>query len=262
MIDLFGLRHKDSPDPVDSFDTAAQDTPAQIPAPTGSHRLWAMLLVLDSIFVIVFSGAVAAKVYHYLETPLAAVPFTHRHQTVKSAAPTVAAAPIASTVTVAAKPPEPEAKPPESLPAAKPESAKASSRPDTIKTAAGAATPRPPKPSMLTESPKPHSPPSLASAGSAPSSPFPIAAAAGAKQKAAPVVFKITAPNARKVFLVGAFIVHGGRKEMTRDDGDVWSVRIYLNPGQYRYFFAVDKKKTLDPENPQTDHGASLMSVP
>jgi hypothetical protein len=39
-------------------------------------------------------------------------------------------------------------------------------------------------------------------------------------------------------------------------------VKLYLNHGQYRYFFAVDKKKTLDPENPRSDRGASLLAVP
>ena len=75
-------------------------------------------------------------------------------------------------------------------------------------------------------------------------------------------VFKLRAPNAGSVQLVGAFIVRGGRKEMTKDSEGVWSVKLYLNPGQYRYFFSVDKKKTLDPENPRSDRGASLLPVP
>ena len=32
--------------------------------------------------------------------------------------------------------------------------------------------------------------------------------------------------------------------------------------GNYRYFFSVDKKKTLDPENPNSDRGASLLTIP
>ena len=48
---------------------------------------------------------------------------------------------------------------------------------------------------------------------------------------------------------------------MSRDGDGTWTVTLYLNPGTYRYFFSVDKKKQLDP-NAQTDKGASLRSLP
>ncbi len=72
-------------------------------------------------------------------------------------------------------------------------------------------------------------------------------------------MFKLRSANADAVQLVGAFIVHGGRKEMAKTGDGTWSVKLYLNPGQYRYFFSVDKKKTLDPENPNSDRGASFF---
>ncbi|HEX4047871.1 MAG TPA: hypothetical protein VH309_08560, partial [Elusimicrobiota bacterium] len=63
MIDLFGM-------------SKAPQEPEQSPEPpeprkpqAGSHGLWLFLLVLDSIFVIVFGGAVAAKVYQYWRAP-------------------------------------------------------------------------------------------------------------------------------------------------------------------------------------------------
>ena len=58
MIDLFGLKKQPSEAP------SANGAPDPAPeTPRGSHRLWAFLLILDSVFVIVFGGAVAAKVY-------------------------------------------------------------------------------------------------------------------------------------------------------------------------------------------------------
>ena len=70
------------------------------------------------------------------------------------------------------------------------------------------------------------------------------------------------APKAKNVELVGAFIVRGGRKDMSRQDDGTWTVTLYLNPGSYRYFFSVDKNKQLDPENPRSEKGASLLSLP
>ena len=49
---------------------------------------------------------------------------------------------------------------------------------------------------------------------------------------------------------------------MSRQDDGTWTVTVYLNPGSYRYFFSVDKKKTLDPENPRSERGASILSLP
>lgn len=243
MIDLFGMRQKD-PQETSGPAAPAPAEPAAAPhAPRGSHRLWAFLLVLDSLFVMVFGGVVASKVYHYWRTPaLPPAPAPHH----RPPAPKPAEAPAA-----AAAPAKP-AEPPKTEPAA------SAPKPEP-KTAAGHGdAPRPPKPSLLNDPPKPHAAPAPAAAAAAPA-PAPVAA--DGKTKAAPVVFKLKAPNARVVQLVGAFIVHGGRKDMSQDDDGLWTVKLYLNPGQYRYFFAVDKKKTLDPENPQSDRGASVLTV-
>jgi enterochelin esterase family protein len=64
------------------------------------------------------------------------------------------------------------------------------------------------------------------------------------------VEFKLKAPSAKKVQLVGAFIVRGGRKEMARGEGGVWTLTLYLTPNTYRYHFTVDGKRLSDPENP------------
>ena len=249
MIDLFGMGKQDPQDqPHEPAAPVPAETPEEVHAPRGSHRLWAFLLVLDSVFVIVFGGAVAKIVYQYWKAPTAApAPVSRRHPApVKPPEAVKPPEPVPSTAAVAA-PPAPAPKPVE---APKPEP-KAARRPDS---------PRPPKPSLLNDGPKPHAAPApVAATASAPPAP---AAAPAAPGKALPVVFKLRAPNAGSVQLVGAFIVRGGRKEMTKDADGVWAVKLYLNPGQYRYFFSVDKKKTLDPENPRSDRGASLLPVP
>jgi hypothetical protein len=126
---------------------------------------------------------------------------------------------------------------------------------------------RPPKPSLLSDGPKPRQTPSLAGPGAAPKAAAPApapapAAASGERPRAKPIVFRVRAPSAKSVQLVGAFIVRGGRKEMDKQGDGSWTAEVYLHPGQYRYFFSVDKKKLLDPENPRSERGSSLLTVP
>lgn len=235
MIDLFGLKKQNSEEPP--YEGDPEPAPE---APQGSHRLWAFLLVLDAVFVIVFGGAVAAKVYQHWKTPapVPAAAATGRRRPAKE--PAKPAEPSPSTTTAAAaelpKPPEPE---------------KPSPKPDPKNSRHDGETPRPPKPSLLTNAPKPHETPKLAAT-----------APAVKTAKALPVEFELRAADAKSVQLVGAFIVRGGHKEMAKKADGTWSVTLYLHPGQYRYFFSVDKKKMLDPENLRSSRGASLLTVP
>lgn len=215
------------------------DAPEPAPdAPRGSHRLWAFLLVLDSVFVIVFGGAVAAKVYQHWKAP-AEAPVAVRRPVKEPAKPV--------------KPPEPaEPAPPPKAPEPEKPEPKTVRRDDS---------PRPPKPSLLTEAPKPHEAPRLAGpSGTKPAAPAP--ASAEGRPKAQAVEFRLSLPDAKAVQLVGAFIVRGGRKDMTRKSDGTWTLTLYLHPGQYRYFFSADKKKVLDPENPHSERGASLLTIP
>lgn len=205
MIDLFGLGKQNSGDAAQPPSPEAPPEPA---APRGSHKLWAFLLVLDSVVMIVFAGALAAKVYQYWKAPAPPVAAAPRRRPVKA----VETPPLASTAPVPA---------PAAEPVKAPEPAEAS--------------------------------------GKAASAPAP---APGAPVKAIRTEFKVHAPKAKSVELVGAFIVRGGRKDMIRQDDGSWTVTLYLNPGTYRYFFAVDKKKQLDPENPRSEKGASLLAIP
>lgn len=246
MIDLFGLsKHPRQPP------SPAPEPALAAPAPRSSHKLWAFLLVLDSVFVIVFAGAVAAKVYQHWKAPVAPLISAPRKRPVKAVE-----APVASTA--------PAAEPVKVLEPPKPAPAAAKPAQDA---------PRPPKPSMLADAPKHRETPKPADAGgkSGPSpttgegkvaSPHGSVAPATGKVKALRTEFKVSAPNAKAVDLLGAFIVRGGRKDMTRQNDGTWTVTLYLNPGSYRYFFSVDTKKQLDPENPHSEKGASLLTVP
>ena len=172
-----------------------------------AQKIWAVLLVLDSFFVIIFGGALAAKLYQHWQTqPLAGAPAprARRHEPPKAPAKEVPA-----PQPLAPKPVEP-----------------------SLKQEAAAAPPAP---------------------AQAPGAPL--------KAKAAPVKFHIKAAKAKRVQLVGAFIVHGGKKDMDEDSDGVWGLTLYLTPNTYRYYFFVDGRKTPDPENSAADRGYSVMTV-
>ncbi len=125
---------------------------------------------------------------------------------------------------------------------------------------------KPPKPSLLHEAPR-HEAAKLegaagASPAQAPAASPSAAASSETKVKAVPVDFHLKAPNAQDVELAGPFIVRGGKKPMKSHDGGDWTITLYLTPNTYRYHFIVDGKKTLDPENSNTDRGASVVTVP
>jgi len=225
MVDL-----SDSPEST----PAPADRPAR-PAGSRGQRLWAVLLVLDAFFVIVFGGALAAKIYSHLQAPVVPVAPQRRPRPAHAPEP--------------AKPPE-AAKPPAPAPA-KP--AQAPAKADQMK---------PPKPSLLNEAPRHEAakPRGGAKTEAAPA-PAPAASADG-KPKAVSVEFKLTVPGAKRVELAGPFIVRGGGRMPMKDRGDgLWTLTLYLTPNTYRYHFLVDGKKTLDPQNPKTDRGASVVSV-
>jgi hypothetical protein len=149
-----------------------------------------------------------------------------------------------------------------SAPQAIPGPAAVHRRPPRAAEAPHAAAPAeaPPAPAAPPASPAPKPAPAPEPSVETPKSS--AAAASEGHARAAPVEFKFKAPDASSVQIVGAFIVHGGRKEMTRRPDGTWTTKLYLNRGQYRYFYFVDGKRTLDPNNPRSDRGASLLTVP
>ncbi len=256
-MDFFGLGKKKTEEPAADAAPAAVAAPEEAPAaPRGSHRVWAFLLVLDSVFVVVFAGAVAAKIYQHWRAPTLNVSRSARRPVKEAPKPAepAPAAPAASTAPAPAPAPEPVKEVVKEAPKPAP------------KAEAPSNGMRPPKPSLLTDAPKPRETPKLAGPGAAAAakpaaSSAPVPADAS-RPRAKPVPFRLRAPSAKTVALVGAFIVRGGRKEMEKGSDGVWEAEIYLHPGQYRYFFSVDKKKVLDPENPRSERGSSLLTVP
>lgn len=245
-MDLFGLKKGEQAEPEG---TPAPEPPEHAPAPRGSHRLWAFLLVVDSVFVVVFAGAVAAKLYQHWRAPAAPPARVARRPAKPAPEPPEPPAPAPAETAAAAPAPAPAPAPEPPKPPPKPE-------PEAPRQGM-----RPPKPSLLTDGPGRRETPKLAGP-SAFSRRAEGPGAAGAKPRARPVPFRVRAPGAKSVALVGAFIVRGGRKEMEKGSDGVWEAEIYLHPGQYRYFFSVDKKKVLDPENPRSERGYSLLTVP
>lgn len=237
MFDLFGLRKNEAESAV-----AEPPEPSSAPASGGgSQKLWAILLVVDSLFVIVFGGGVAAKLYQHWKAP-SQMPISHSARVskkVKPAAPETAA-PVA---TAQEAPPPPPPAPPAPTPPAPvvPEPAKTGPKG---------------RPSLLAESPKAHQ-------AAKPQEAAPKPDPAGDKPKAVAVEFKLKSPKAKEVLLAGAFIVRGnGQKAMAARGEGIWGLTLYLTPNTYRYWFVVDGKKLLDPENPKTERGASLLSIP
>jgi hypothetical protein len=212
MVDLFGLK-KES-EPLFPTETAAGPQSlaggeAALP-PEGRHKLWAALLVVDAALVIVFGGALAAKLYEHLKAPpmVPAPQAVHRKLPPTPPSPTPAApTPVPVAATPAAAPPPAPAKP----------------APTAVKTTG-----------MVRKS---HS---------------------------SAVEFKLKAPHAKSVHLVGAFLVRdGGRKEMTYHGDGTWSLNLHLLPAtSYRYWFVVDGRKAVDPENPRVERGASVLVLP
>lgn len=244
----------------------AQAAPSEAPAKkswTDSPTLWFLLMIFDGVLMVVFGGLVAARLFAHWGAPPAPAP---QSQTARKKAKTDAPKPPeAPKAPEAAKPPEPaKAEPPK-------QAAKEPEPPKTPAKAAAAEMVKPPKPSLVQAPPKAHEAPKPQGPAAQKPTPAPKPAAkaaekaapktaAGAKVRAEPVSFKLHAPDAKKVQLAGAFLVHGGRKDMENSDGD-WAVTIYLMPGNYRYTFLIDGKKGLDPENPKIDRGASVLNV-
>ena len=109
-----------------------------MPEPRG-QRLWAVLLVVDAFFVIIFGGALGAKLYQHWQGPTTAVPLRAR-KTVKAAV---------ETPREVKENPKPAAVPEKTAPVA----ADKPARGKVIDIPQAQDSPRPPKPSILHEAP-------------------------------------------------------------------------------------------------------------
>jgi hypothetical protein len=209
-----------------------ENRPSAAASSNRGQRLWAVLLVLDSFFVITFGGTLAMKLYQHSQAPAAPIPAPHGHRAPKAPAPAPA---------------------PESAPAKPAESPKPEAKSEPAEKG-----PRPPKPSMLHEAPQHEKAAPKMSGATAPSD---AQTPAAPKGKALATEFTLKSPGAKSVDLVGAFIVHGGRKAMVSHPDGTWTLTLYLTPNTYRYWFSVNGKKTLDPQSAKIDRGASVVAV-
>ena len=76
------------------------------------------------------------------------------------------------------------------------------------------------------------------------------------------VEFKLKAPKARRVDLVGDF--NGWRQgtlEMVKKKGGPWDLLLPLPKGRYRYLFVVDGSTVADPSAPAEDQAGRLASL-
>jgi hypothetical protein len=75
------------------------------------------------------------------------------------------------------------------------------------------------------------------------------------------ILFSLTAPNAKKVFVVGDFN-DWFREPMKRKGHGPWTAAIKLEPGEHSYMFVVDGRKIRDPKIKKvSDDGKSVVSV-
>ena len=223
MFDIFGLRKEMDPgsEPTGGGENGGGSMPAGLPGPAKNpRRLWAVLLVLDSVFLIVFGGALAGMLYIRVTQPLVQVKGTPRPLPKRgqpAAAPARNEAPSPDTP-AKAEPAKPEP--------AKPEPAKAPVKAEPIK-------PEPAKAPVKVEPVKtPNDEP---------------------KVRARAVEFSHRAAAAKEVDLRGPFLVRtGGRKPMSKDADGIWRATISLLPGLYKFHFTVDGNKT-PPESVTVD---------
>ncbi|MDD5628438.1 MAG: hypothetical protein PHU21_05205 [Elusimicrobia bacterium] len=211
---------------VDLFGIKEEAEPAEEAAPVSRARpkLWGALLVVDSILVIVFGGALAAKLYQHLYVPVSVVPAAPRRP-----------APAKPQAAVPAPAPAPAEKPAPPAPAAKPAAPAPAAKPAAP---APAAKPAAPAAAQASPADKRHSVP------------------VEFKLKA-PHARSVELAGA---FIVRG----NGRREMVAQGDGVWALTLYLLPGtSYRYWFFVNgKKRTLDPQNSQVERGASVLVLP
>ncbi|OGR83045.1 MAG: hypothetical protein A3J74_07095 [Elusimicrobia bacterium RIFCSPHIGHO2_02_FULL_57_9] len=77
------------------------------------------------------------------------------------------------------------------------------------------------------------------------------------------VEFKLRAPKARQVYLVGEFNAwKDGTMPLLKSPGGLWAIAVPLPPGRYHYRYIVDGQGLVDPQNPKTDDvGGEKTSV-
>ncbi|MBI4385879.1 MAG: hypothetical protein HY551_00705 [Elusimicrobia bacterium] len=220
-MDLFGLRKSAEPPPAGGEPHEAFSF--------SDKRIWAVLLVLNTIFLFIFAGAVAGMLWvRWGKAPMPSrmqqtrdrkSPEPQKGEKAKSEP--IATPPAAAPVPAAKAAP---AAPLERREAKRPLGSPSVLAPDLPRREAG--------------------PAKGGDAAPAPPHAAPISASAD-KTKAQPVEFVCHAKEATEVLLRGSFLVRtGGLKAMTRIENGAWHVTVSLFSGHYKYRCIVDGKRS------------------
>lgn len=231
MFDPFGLR-REIEDSGAARESASAPAASIADAPPPSKRFWATLLIVDSLFLLIFGGALASMMLKQWSAPAVSSPVraNKRAEPKKSAPAVIETAP---PVPAPAPAPVPEVKKAE--PERKPEPAAQASRGPLG------------RPSVLAPDLPRRSEPALASEhGSGPKQPDQQKTApSGDKVKAKIVIFSCPGNGAKEVFLKGPFLVRTrGEKRMLKDPDGIWRSSVSLLPGTYKYHCAADGKRS------------------
>lgn len=228
MFDIIGLRKE-----IDPKTAAGGELPASKPKAPMS-QLWAVLLLLDTVFLCVFGGALAGMIW--LHRPAIDTSSTIRPK-VQKALPKNAPAALPQAPAAKTETPEPAAKESEKPAPKTPAASKKHLSKGPIGSPGMTAPDLPRReasPASSHAKPEAKEPHALA----------PDSAHGETKVKAKPVEFACRAPKAKKVQLRGAFLVRTqGVKTMVRDSDGVWRLTVTLLPGTYKYRCIVDGKK-------------------
>lgn len=227
MFDPFGLR-REIEDSEPARENPASGSSAASDGPPPSKRFWATLLIVDTLFLLIFGGALASMMLKQWSAPAAPTPVrANKRAEPKKAEP--APAPAAPEE----KKPEPEKK-------AEPEK-----KPEPEPKPAPEARPRGPlgRPSVLApDLPRRDAPETLGQ----PVEQKPRAEPRPAdKPKAKIVIFSCPGNGAKEVLLKGPFLVRTrGEKKMLKDPDGIWRSSVSLLPGTYKYHCVADGKKS------------------
>ena len=218
---------------------AAGSEAAGPPAADGEKRLWAVLLILDTLLLLLFGGALAG---------LAWIRWPSLRQPPKSPAFARKAEPKKSSPGQAAQAPAQPAAAPRAAGGAEAPSKKAA--PPTSRVPTG--SPSVLSPELPRREAAPAAPGAARGKGHAPadrrasrSSSEGSGAAQARRPKARAVSFVCEAKDAQEVLLKGPFLVRtGGTMPMERGEDGVWRASVALLPDNYKYYCVIDGRRS------------------
>lgn len=229
MLDLFGLRSRktETPqgrvaEPAAAESAGSADPPSEKPGAGGASprkKFWAVLLILDTLFVFIFGGALAGMLVTHWSNPSAPAPPqlpARRKAAPKKTGPPAEPEPAAPAPAA----PDARLKAHRENPPGKPAGSPSVVAPDLPRREASPAAPK-------------------QKAATAPSS------ETQQKPRARPAQFACRVPaGAGEVLLKGPFLVRtGGVKKMFREADGAWRTTVSLLPGSYKYHCVADGKK-------------------